>query len=122
MKKIFADLQAEGSERDEKFLKLSIIEQFMYLHDPAEIERSHVAYYDIMRLGRGKDYIGANWVSGWYGRNLKILLNIIRITDSPQDKILAVYGFGHLKLLKQFANESGFYNVEDAMKYLRAKS
>jgi hypothetical protein len=121
LKKIFADLQAEGNKRDEKFQTLSIVEQFIYLHDPAEIERSHAAYYDIMRIGRGKEYIGANWVSGWYGRNLKILLNIIRITDSPQDKILAVYGFGHLKLLNQFAVESGFYNVESAMKYLKSK-
>ncbi len=122
LKKIFEKLQSEGEKRDEKFLNLSIVEQFIYLHDPLEIEKSHAVYYDIARLGRGKEYTGANWVSYWYGRNLKILSNIIRITDSPEEKILAVYGFGHLKLLNQFAAESGFYNVESPLKYLKSKN
>lgn len=122
LKKLFAKFQADGDKQSEKLLKLSIVDQFIYMHNASEIEKSHVGYYDIMRLGRGKEYVGANWVSYWYGRNLKILANIIRITDSPQDRILAVYGFGHLKLLNQFAAESGFYNVENPIKYLKSKN
>ena len=55
LKKIFEKLQAEGNQCDEKFAKLSIIEQFIYLHNPLEIEKSHAVYFDIARLGRGKE-------------------------------------------------------------------
>jgi hypothetical protein len=52
---------------------------------------------------------------------MKILVNLIRITDSMDDRILAVYGNGHNKLLNQFAKESGFYTVETPLKYLKSR-
>ena len=71
-----------------------------------------------MRIGRGKEYVGANYVSWWYRRNLTIFDNIIRITDAPSDRIVVIYGAGHAKLLTQFAQESGFYKVDNPLKYL----
>ncbi len=120
LKKTFKNFQDEADKRNKWFIKASILDQFIYLNNPVQIERDHAGYFDIARIGNGKDYIGANWLASyWYGRNLKIFLNIIRITDSSKDKILAVYGAGHLKLLNQFATESGFYNVESPLKYLK---
>ena len=52
---------------------------------------------------------------------MKILANIVRITDSPNDRILVIYGIGYAKLLNQFAKESGFYKVENPLKYLQKK-
>ena len=49
-----------------------------------------------------------------------ILVNIISITDSPEDRVLVIYGAGHTKLLIQLAKESGFYNVESPLKYLKS--
>jgi hypothetical protein len=74
-----------------------------------------------MRIGRGKEYVGASYVAWWYRRNLVILDNIVRLTDSPNDRILVVYGVGHAKLLTQFAKESGFYDVESPLNYLKSK-
>ena len=112
-------LQEEGDKRDELFAKLSLTEQFIYLNQPLLAEDSHTSYFFLLRLGKGNEYVGANWFSSWYCRNLKILGNIITITDSPNDRILAIYGAGHLKLLNQLARESRFYNVEDPLKYLK---
>lgn len=112
-------MQADGNRRDELFSTLSITKQFVYLNEPAQIENDHTHYFYLPRIGQGTEYIGANWLASWYGRNLKILANIIRITDSPSDRILAIYGAGHLKLLNQFATESKFYNVESPLKYLK---
>jgi hypothetical protein len=100
---------------------LPVTDQLILLNQPERIEKSHKIYYDIMRIGRGKEYIGANYVSWWYRRNLTILDNIIRLTDSPSDRIMVVYGSGHLKLLTQFAGESDFYTVESPLKYLKSK-
>ena len=104
-----------------KLLPLSITDQLVSVNQPTQIEKSHKGYFDLLRIGRGKEYIGANYVSWWYRRNLTILTNIIRLTDSQNDRILVVYGVGHAKLLNQFAKESDFYNVESPLKYLKSK-
>jgi hypothetical protein len=116
--------QNSKKEIDAAFAKLyplPIIDQLIFLNQPDHIEKSHKVYFDIMRIGRGNEYAGAGYLSWWYRRNMVILTNIIRLTDSPTDRILVIYGEGHNKLLNQFAKESGFYNVESPLKYLQGK-
>src|SRR6266446_1818430 len=115
------NLKKEVDAEHEELFTLTVIDQLVLLNQPARIEKDHQVYFDSMRVGRGKEYIGANYVSWWYRRNLTILDNIIRITDSPNDRVLVIYGAGHLKLLTQFAKESGFYDVESPLKYLKSK-
>jgi hypothetical protein len=105
----------------EKLYPLPITDQLIRLNRPEQIEKHHKVYYDIMRIGRGREYAGAGYLSWWYRRNMVILTNIIRLTDSPQDRILVIYGEGHNKLLNQFATESEFYHVESPLKYLESK-
>jgi hypothetical protein len=121
LKGVYATLKKETNAKFEKLSGLSVVDQLSFINQPGEIEREHKIYFDLLRIGRGKEYIGANYVSWWYRRNLTILDNIIRITDSPKDRILVIYGFGHNKLLTQFAKESEFYNVESPLKYLESK-
>ena len=111
-------LQQAVSENDEILKNLSVVEQYKFLNQPENIDKSHQRYFDFVRIGRGDEYVGANYLSHWYGRNMKIFANLIRITDSPDDRILAIYGAGHAKLLNQFAKESGYYDVESPLKYL----
>lgn len=99
--------------------KLSVSNQLIFLNSPVQIEKDHQGYYDIMRIGRGNDHVGAGYLSWWHRRNLVIFDKIIRLTETPDDRILVVYGAGHLKLLTQYASESGFYNLESPLKYLR---
>lgn len=106
---------------DEKLFKLSVTDQLVLLNQPKRMEKDHQAYFDIMRIGRGNEYVGAGYLAWWYRRNMVILDNIIRITDSPKDRVLVIYGAGHAKLLNQFAKESGFYNVESPLKYLNKR-
>jgi hypothetical protein len=121
LKGVYRNLKKEVDAEHEKLFTLPVIDQLILLNQPERIEKAHQVYFDFMRIGRGKEYIGANYVSWWYRRNLTILDNIIRLTDSPNDRVLVIYGSGHLKLLTQFAKESGFYNVESPLKYLESK-
>jgi len=121
LKGVNRNLKKEVDAEHEKLFTLPVIDQLVFLNQPGRIEKDHKVYFDLMRIGRGKEYIGANYVSWWYRRNLTILDNIIRLTDSPNDRVLVIYGYGHLKLLTQFAKESDFYNVESPLKYLKGK-
>lgn len=121
LKKVNENIKKESNEETEKLRTLSVTDQLVLLNQPERAEKSHQIYFEIMRIGRGGEYVGANYLSWLYGRNMKILNNIIRITDSMDDRILVVYGSGHNKLLNQFAKESDFYRVESPLKYLKAK-
>lgn len=115
------NLKQEIDAKFEKLLPLSITDQLISVNQPAEAEKDHRLYFDIMRIGRGKEYIGTNYLAWWYRRNLTILTNIIRLTDSQNDRILVIYSVGHAKLLNEFARESDFYNVESPLKFLKSK-
>lgn len=106
-------------EQNRQLNQMSVIDQLLYLNQKERVEADHRGYFEIMRIGRGDEYAGANYLSWWYGRNMKILVNIIRATTSPDDRILVIYGSGHLKLLTQLARESGFYDVVDPIEILR---
>jgi hypothetical protein len=121
LKGVYRKLKREVDAEHEKLFKLPVIEQLVFLNQPERIEKDHKIYFDLMRIGRGEQYTGANYVSWWFRRNLTILDNIVRLTDSMNDRILVIYGYGHLKLLTQFARESGFYNVESPLSYLKSK-
>lgn len=116
--------QKTKKEIEEDFAKiypLPIVDQLIFLNQPDQIEKRHKVYFDIMRIGRGNEYAGVGYFSWWYRRNMAILTNIIRLTDSMNDRILVIYGDGHLKLLNQLAKESDFYTVETPLNYLKSK-
>ena len=102
----------------------SVLQWLEYLNQPTTQSTSNRAYFDFTLIGGGpgKPYVGANWVGAWYMRNLKIFSNLVRIADSPTDRILVIYGNGHAFLLKQFARQSGAFKVADAEKYLKGNT
>jgi hypothetical protein len=119
LKGAYQNLKKDVDAEAEKLMTLPVTDQLILLNQPERMEKDHQRYFDTMRIGRGKDYVGANYLAWWYGRNMQILTNIIRVTDSLDDRILVIYGAGHSKLLTQFAKESGFYTVENPLKYLK---
>lgn len=78
----------------------------------------HRTYFDIALIGDTDSSPGANWVGHWYTRNLMIFNNVVRLSQREDDRILVIYGAGHAYLLRQFAIESGAFDVIDLNKYL----
>ena len=99
-----------------------IIDMHIRLNQPAWSRASHRAYLHGARIGLGDQYPGANWLAHlWYARNLKIFVNITRITESADDRILFIVGAGHIFLVQQFLEDSGDYIVEIPLKYLKTE-
>ncbi len=90
---------------------------YKVLNEQQRINEAHQAYMLMSRIGKGKEYTGVDLLTDWYKRNLKIFSNIIRVTESQDDRILVIIGGGHVKLLQQFIEDSGEYNLERASKY-----
>lgn len=90
----------------------TITELLRDMNDERKVEEMHTPYMAMMRIGAGTDFAGADLVSDWYERNMKIYGNIARLADSPNERILVIIGAGHAKLLQQFVVESGEFDLE----------
>ena len=98
----------------------SLIDMYIRGNKPEGRRADHQVYLRMSRVGIGDQYPGANWVAHrWYDRNLKIFVNLTRITESADDRILLIIGGGHVFLVQQFLEDSGDYIVESPLKYLK---
>jgi hypothetical protein len=69
-------------------------------------------YYGLLRFGDAVDQPGAELNAAWYERNAKIFGKLMLVAR-PGDRIVIVYGAGHLYWLRHFIeNTPGFELVE----------
>jgi Family of unknown function (DUF5694) len=58
-------------------------------------------YYRFPPFGEPGDWAGADLVAEWVRRNLRIYTNVVRLADSPNERILVIFGAGHLGWLRR---------------------
>jgi hypothetical protein len=65
-------------------------------------------------------FFGTDYVTGWwFNRNLRIFRNIQKIDRKPTDKILVIYGAGHMGLLNIFFKSSPEFRLVRTNDYLK---
>lgn len=87
--------------KDQLALKLPLLDFFKYFNSDKVLDRGLGAYLiGDFTLGdtRGADALAMHWFS----RNLRIYRHIQQIATSPDDRILVLFGQGHIQILKQF--------------------
>jgi hypothetical protein len=116
-----AAIREEGeriSRRQQDFLaRHTLGEMLRMLNSPESLHESHRRYFDYARIAEGDEYTGANWVQNWFGRNLKIFVNLTRLA-SEGDRVAVIFGSGHVSLLRLFAEQSGLFDVVDVAEFL----
>ncbi|MEO0733260.1 MAG: DUF5694 domain-containing protein [Bacteroidota bacterium] len=117
---IFEDgIEYEGTEIDKRYWKLydhedkleseaSLMDIFRYMNDPHRIRRGHGHYLEF-----NSDLEVDALAIWWYSRNLRIYRNIQQSTTSPDDRILVLFGAGHLGILRQQFESSPKYELID---------
>lgn len=70
-----------------------------------------------LELGAGEEYLGVAPVLSMYERDLKIFANLTRIAD-PGDRILVIYGTGHVSHLRTFVRNHPEMELVDPLGYL----
>ncbi|MGD6781439.1 DUF5694 domain-containing protein [Sutcliffiella horikoshii] len=117
-KKIFNDLEKIIAEANEKSQTLTIKEYLIFLNEPHQVRKNHQLYMDIAMIGDNDNPIGAKWVANyWYYRNLLIYKNIKSLA-CDNDRLLVIYGVGHLHLLNQLVLEADNFIIEYVADYL----
>ncbi len=104
---------------DEKHKALSVREHLREINGDAALAMGNAPYLLLAEVGKDSSYVGADVVAGWYERNLKIAMNIIRIAESPSDRILVLIGSGHATLLRHFLGDSPSVKLATTNDYLK---
>jgi hypothetical protein len=117
-RQIFMDIEKMIGEANEKSYTSTIGEFLLFLNGTEQVRKSHQLYLDIALIGENDYPIGANWVANyWYYRNLLIYKNIKSLT-CENDRLLVIYGVGHVYLLNQLVTEGDCYTIDNVGDHL----
>jgi hypothetical protein len=79
----------------------TVLETLEYINSDARAAKDVASYYAYAPFGDPNDYAGPDLLAVWYQRNIRIYSNIVKLVESPNDRILVIYGAGHLAWLRQ---------------------
>jgi len=98
----------------------SLIEHFRFMNNPKNTLKDQQSYLtNVVLTGAGDKYNGADNLARWYQRNLKIFSNIYDLTEfDKEERILLIYGVGHVYQLKQFLTDSPDFEYIEINEYL----
>lgn len=99
----------------------SLTEHLIMLNSHKNRLKDHQAYLtDLILEGAGDNYLGADAVTKWYRRNLRIFANAYDFSDfNSEERLLLIYGSGHVWQLRQFFMDSPDFEYIEPIEYLR---
>ncbi len=105
-------------------LGLTMLENFLLMAQPATLQRMHGHYlasgFNSAELPENNGQQGPDALSiWWYNRNLRILNNILRTQPSSNDRIMVLFGNGHMPILKHCFYSSPEFEVVELKSLLR---
>ena len=98
---LMATLGAEVKQEQDFLQSHTVLEMLEYLNSDSIVARDVAQYYAVVPFGESGDYAGPDLLALWYERNIRIYHNVVALIESPNDRILVIYGAGHLGWLQQ---------------------
>lgn len=84
----------------------TVLETLLYMNADDKVAQDVGYYYAEAHIGEPGDWAGADLVADWFRRNVRIYSNVTKLFDSPNERILVIFGAGHLGWLRQdFASD-----------------
>ena len=118
---------------------LSIYDYVLFMNKPEIIDMTHQLFYNLpalvvngdfdeegtntLDLGKvDKEHIGAEYITLFYNRNLKIYSNILNTQmKSNKKRVLVLMGQTHVGVLQDLVEDNPSYNIVSPLTYLKAK-
>ena len=100
----FEAWQAAEAERAEAngahMASHTIIETLLRYNSDDQVSQGVGSYFQLAEFGEPWDWAGADLVADWFRRNMRIYSNVVHLVDSPDERVLVIYGAGHLGWLR----------------------
>lgn len=78
----------------------TVLDALLYMNSDDTAAQSLARDYKVAHLGEPWNWAGPDLVSDWFRRNMRIYSNILTLIDSPDERVLVIFGAGHLGWLR----------------------
>ncbi|RZK59559.1 MAG: hypothetical protein EOO91_04830 [Pedobacter sp.] len=100
--------------------KMSLPQYYVGLNSEYQRKSMQFDYlHYAMSYGYKDNYVGADFTTSWYNRNLKIYTNILRELKPTDTCIVVLFGASHTNLLRQFFADHPSFEIIELDKILK---
>jgi hypothetical protein len=85
---------------DEYLASHTVLEALLSMNSDESVAEDVGYYYRQAEFGEHWDWAGADLVSAWFRRNMRIYSNVVQLIASPDERVLVIVGAGHLGWLQ----------------------
>ncbi len=78
----------------------TVLEMLLYMNSDDAAAANLSGYARLARFGEPGDWAGADLVSDWFRRNMRIYSNVVQLADTADERVLVIFGAGHLPWLQ----------------------
>lgn len=108
-------------QEDGDFLKShTVLEMLLRINSAEAVRRRMAGYSMFAHYGEEWDFAGAQLLTMWYQRNMRIFTNLLTVVE-PGDRVLVIYGSGHLGLLRQAVQADPTLRLRTLEEFAQAK-
>jgi uncharacterized protein DUF5694 len=97
---LMGEIGAMVKAQNEYLASHTILETLLYMNSDTKVASDVGFYYRDAQFGEPGDWAGADLVSEWFRRNMRIYSNVVKLVESPNERILVIFGAGHLGWLQ----------------------
>jgi hypothetical protein len=119
MDQIRSEIGEMVKQQDAYLHSHTVLETLLYMNDDQKVAQDVGFYFREARLGEPGDYAGPDLLASWYQRNIRIFNNIARIIESPNERVLVIYGAGHLGWLRQDVDNDPAMKLRKLAEFVR---
>jgi hypothetical protein len=103
---IMGEIGGMVKAQNEYLASHTVLETLLYMNADEKVAEDVGFYYREAHFGEPYDWAGADLVSDWFRRNMRIFSNVVQLADSPNERVLVIFGAGHLGWLQHdFASD-----------------
>lgn len=122
----FAAVQAQVAARvkaENDFLRThTLVEMLDYMNADSMAARAMADDYALIQFGEPYEYAGADLIAAWFQRNIRIHHNIRALITSPDERVLVIYGAGHLGWLRENLRHDGTVRLRKLEEFTGGRS
>jgi hypothetical protein len=97
----------------------TVLETLSYMNSDSLAAADLAEYFSFVQFAEPYEYAGPDLLADFYRRNIHIYRNITALIDSPSERILVIYGAGHLGWLRQDVSNDGSVSLKKLSDFVR---
>lgn len=104
----------------EQLDQLNLYDRLLVMNSPkaSAINAQRMHLYEV-RVGIQKSWMGPDWLGRWYQRNVRMMANVLKFSEPPEDRILIIVGDNHKWVLDQLFEYTPDFELVSSYELLR---